>query len=137
MFCEALFTIAAAARFGLLFRQNGFAGKLDLVAFLADTLNEDLLAFLQLVTHVFDAAVRDLRYVEQAVKARQDLDKRSEIDDTGNRTEIGFTDLGLSSQRLDPGDSSLSGISIGGCDQYRSVVFNVDLRSSFLCNRAN
>src|SRR5215204_4918192 len=43
-------------------RQANLAGRVD-----RDHLHQDLLAFLQLVTHVLDAVVRDLRDVQEAV----------------------------------------------------------------------
>ena len=49
--------------------EDGLAGKLDFVAFLADALDHDLLAFFQLVTHVADAPVGDFRDVQQAISA--------------------------------------------------------------------
>ncbi len=72
------------------FFQNSLTGKLDLVAFLADAFDDDLLAFLQLVADVADAAVGDLGDMQQAVRAREDLDKSTEIDDTRNRTHDRF-----------------------------------------------
>ena len=64
--CRRLLLLLRCLRFGVavLVAKHGLAGKLYLVAFLADALNEDLLAFFQFVPHVLYATVRDLRNVQ-------------------------------------------------------------------------
>ena len=44
----------------VLVMQDRFARQFDLVAFFADTLNHDLLAFLQFIAHVANATISDL-----------------------------------------------------------------------------
>src|SRR6266550_2675971 len=64
-----------------LVEQHGFPGKLNFVPFFADAFNENLLAFLQFVAHVANAAVGDFGNVKQTIGARKDFDERAEIDD--------------------------------------------------------
>ena len=54
--------VARAGGFGfsILFAQHCLSGKLDLVAFAADALHENLLTFFQLVAHVLHATIRNL-----------------------------------------------------------------------------
>src|SRR5712691_5621359 len=47
------------------------AGRIDV-----DDLHEDLLAFFELIPYILHPVIRDLRYVEQAISARHDFDKR-------------------------------------------------------------
>src|SRR6266487_4932709 len=62
-----LITIAGAGGFGLplLVAQHCLPRKLDLVAVLADALDEDLLSFFQFVTHVLDTAIGNFGDVQQ------------------------------------------------------------------------
>ena len=67
----ALFGFTLARRFGLavLITEYGFARELDLVALTTDALHQNLLSLLQLVAHVFHAAVGDFGDVKQPVSA--------------------------------------------------------------------
>src|SRR5262245_53694479 len=77
----------------LLFEHRS-AAQLDLVAFKRQDLDQDLVAFLQLVTHLLDTRLGDLADMQQAVGAWEDLDKRAEIDQTHHFTQIRFPHLG-------------------------------------------
>jgi hypothetical protein len=83
------------SRLRLFFFQDGFAGKFYLVAFLADTFDHNLLSFFEFVAHVFDAAVGNFGNVQKPVQARKNFDKRAEIYDAVDRSEISFSDLGF------------------------------------------
>src|SRR5689334_12481672 len=95
-----LLGFALASRFGfaVLVAQYSLARQLDLVALAADAFHQDLLSFLQLVAHVFHSSIGNLRNVQQAVSAREDLNERAEIDDSRNRAEIRLTDFRFSGQ---------------------------------------
>src|ERR1017187_7573006 len=62
-----------------LFLEHGFAAQLDFVAFERQHLHQDLVAFFQLVANVAYAVLRDLADMQQAVRPREDLDDRSQI----------------------------------------------------------
>jgi len=47
----------------VLVMKHGFAGKLDLVAFLANAFDQNLLAFLKFIANVANAAIGDFRNV--------------------------------------------------------------------------
>src|SRR5689334_15491701 len=53
-----------------------------------DDLDHDLLAFLELVPHVFDAVVGDFRDMEQAVAPGHDLDEGAEVRDALDPAKI-------------------------------------------------
>ena len=112
--------------------KDGLAGKLDFVAFFADALDHDLLAFFQFVTHVADAPVGDFRNVQQAVSAGKDFDEGAEINYAAHRSNVGCADFGIRSQALNPSDRSFSGRGIRSRDRDCAVVFNVDLCAGFL-----
>src|SRR6185503_2351921 len=86
--------------------EDGLAGKLNFVAFLADALDHDLLAFFQLVTHVADAPVGDFRDVQEDVSAGEDFDEGAEINYAAHRSDVGCAYFGISGQTLNPSDRS-------------------------------
>src|SRR3982751_1654561 len=65
LFVAKLFDVALARsfRFAVLVPQNRLARELDLIAFAPDALHQNLLAFFQLIPHVFHAAISYLRNV--------------------------------------------------------------------------
>ena len=75
------FAGAGCFRFFALIAQNGFPGKLDFVPFLADAFDQNLLTFLQLVTHVLHPAVGDFGNVQEPIGSGEDFNERAEIDD--------------------------------------------------------
>ena len=56
----AAVALAGGFSFAILLAQHRLPRELDLVAFAADAFHENLLTLLQLVTHVFNATIRDL-----------------------------------------------------------------------------
>src|SRR5581483_1680510 len=65
--------------------EHGLARKLDLVAFLADAFDENLLTFLQFITNIANATIGDLRDVQQSIRARKDFDERAKVNYTADR----------------------------------------------------
>src|SRR5689334_655717 len=63
------------------FFEDRLAAELDLVAFERQNLHQDLVALVQLVAHLLDAALRDFGDMQQPVRAGEDFDERAEIDD--------------------------------------------------------
>src|SRR5438045_1774838 len=86
-------------RFGLprFVTQDSFARKLDLVAFFADALDHDLLAFAQLVTNIANPTIRDFRDMQQAVSAGKDFDERAKINDPADRANVSCSNFGFGS----------------------------------------
>ena len=68
-------------RFFALIAEDSFPGKLDFVPLFANAFNQNLLTFLQLVTHVLDAAVGDFGNVQQSIGSGKDFHEGAEIDD--------------------------------------------------------
>ena len=64
--------------------QNSLTAEFDFVALKRKNLHQNLVAFVQLIAHVLDAAFRNLADVQQSVSTREDFDKRAEIRDTHN-----------------------------------------------------
>ena len=77
------------------------ARQLDLVAFDADHLHHDLIAFLQLIPDIANPVFGDFRNVQQAVGAGEDLDERAEIRDADDFAEIGLADFRQSPSGLE------------------------------------
>src|SRR5438067_11580588 len=119
------------AGLALLISQDGLARQLDLVAFFTDALDHNLLAFLQFVTHVADAAVSDFRNVQQSVGAGKDLNERAEIDDSIYRPDVSLADFGFRREPTDAGHGRLGGRAVSGGNRYGAIVFDVDLRAGF------
>src|SRR5437868_15247896 len=71
-----------------LLAQHSLAAELDLIAFQRQDLDQYLVAFLQLITHLLDAVLRDLADVQQTIRAREDLDEGSEIDEPDHLAQI-------------------------------------------------
>src|SRR5687767_9958316 len=117
--------------------EDGLAGKLDLVAFLADALDHDLLAFFQFVTHVADAPVGNFRDVQQAISAGEDFNEGAEINDAAHRSDVGCADFGIRGETLNPSDRSFGRRRIRSRDGNGAVVFDIDLRAGFLNQSAD
>src|SRR5271166_4309292 len=76
-----------------LFAEDGFAAELDFVAFQAENLDQNLVAFFQFVADFLDSVFGDLADVQQAVGAGEDFDKRTEIHQSNHFAKIRFADF--------------------------------------------
>src|SRR4029079_3764207 len=65
------------------------------------------LAFLEVVRHLVHALVRDLRDVEQAILAGEQLDDRAEVEEPQHRALVDLADLVFRRDRLDAIDRRL------------------------------
>src|SRR5262245_18925087 len=83
----AFFFFLAAFALVLTLQQRLLA-QANLVAFDADALDQDLLAFGQFVAHVVYAVGRDLADVQQAFGAGEDFDKRAEVHNARDRAQV-------------------------------------------------
>ena len=88
--------------------QANLAGRIDI-----DHLDEHLVALVHFAPDIFHAVVGDLRDVQQAVDAGQDLDERAEVGDPLHLPEVGLVQLGSGRQLLDDGDRLLRRLFIG------------------------
>src|SRR5690348_10269850 len=83
-----------SSHLGTLFSQDRLARQLDAIAFDGEHLYQDLITFVQFVTHVLNAMFSDLADVEQAVGSREDFDKRAEIGEANHLSEIRLSHFG-------------------------------------------
>ena len=127
----------AAAHFGALLFEDGFARQADAVAFDGQDFYQHLIAFFQFVANVFDAVFRDFADVQQAVGAGDDFDESAEVSQAGDCAEIGFADLGRGREVAD----DLEGL---GCRSLvvrghvdLAGVLDVDLHAGALDDAAN
>src|SRR5205085_3702769 len=120
------------ARLLLLLAEYGLSGELDLVALLADALNEYLLPLLEFVAHVADAVLGYLTDVEESVRAGEDFDERAEVNDARDRPQVGLSDFGLGGERANLCDGRLRGVAVGCGDEDCAVVFDINLRAGLL-----
>src|SRR5262249_54556825 len=107
---------------------------------LVDLLHDDVerVAALDHVLDVADSAGADVRDVQQPVRPLLQLDERAELrrlDDL--RIPELVTDLGLLRQRLDRRDRRLRLVAVGGVDEDRAVLLDVDLHLVVGFERAN
>src|SRR5438045_9584582 len=117
--------------------QDRLPGKLNLVAFLADALDHNLLAFLQFIADVANAAVGDVGNVQQTISARKDFDESAEIDDPADGADVGLAHFSFGRQPANPRDCRVGGASVRGSDRNGTVVFDIDLRTSLFDESAN
>src|SRR4029453_6625754 len=85
-------------------READLAGRIDV-----DDLHEDLVAFLHLAADILHALVRHLADVEQAVRARDDLDEGAEVHYAHDLAQVGLVELGGRGELLDYGDGLARG----------------------------
>src|SRR5438093_1424676 len=69
--------------------ETNFARRIDI-----DDLDQQLFTLAELVAHVFHPMVRNLGDVQQAVRARHDLDERAKIGDPLHLAQIRLVELG-------------------------------------------
>src|SRR5579872_6968552 len=120
-----------------LFLQNSLAAQLDLVAFERENLDQDLIAFFQLVPDILDPVLGDLTDVQQSVGAGEDLDKSPEIDQPDNFAQVGFAyfrDRGDIGHHL---DRPVGRGAIGGENVYGAIVGDVDLNAGGIDDAAD
>src|SRR5271165_3195748 len=120
-----------------LFFENRFAAEFDFVAFERQDLDQNLVAFLQLIAHLLDPVFRNLADVQQPVGAGEDLDKRAEIHDPDHFPEIGLAHLGHGRDIGDTLDGLVGGFAVGGENVHRAIVLDVDLDAGFIHDAAD
>src|ERR1700733_4145703 len=84
------------------------------------------IAFLQLVTHPFDAFIGDLRDVHEAVAARQDRDEGAKIHQARNLALIDAPHLDVRRDEFDATLRLAPGGTADGCDLDRAIIFDID-----------
>src|SRR5512136_2040051 len=111
---------------GILPAQADLPVRVDL-----DDLHGDLVALLDHVGHLGDTFRVELRDVNEPFGAGQDLHEGPEIDDLLYRAHVDLPALGFLGEPLHHGDGTVGGLEVGGGDEHRSVIFNVDGYSRF------
>ena len=86
------------------------ARQLDAVAFDAEDLDQNLVAFTELVLYVLHAVLGDLADVQQSVGAGEDLDEGAELGEANNLAEIGLADFGNGGEVVDHRESLLQAL---------------------------
>src|SRR5262245_14696735 len=66
-----------------------------------DDLDQDLVAFVDLVLDLPDPLVGDLRDVDETFDARKDLDEGAEVHDANDLADVDLSELGLGGQLAD------------------------------------
>src|SRR4051812_28952815 len=89
------------------------------------------------VLDVVDAAGPDVRDVEQTVGALLQLDERAEVGRLDDATGVGVADLGLLRQVPDRLDGGVALRALGGVDEDRAVLLDVDLDLVLRLERAD
>src|SRR5574343_766765 len=119
-----------------LFLGDSLHGELDATTVVGfENLDADDLTFLDVVFNLIDALLGDLRDVQQAILARQNLNDGTEVEDLQHGTFVDLANLDFCGDRIDTSTSSGSGIARGGGDSDRAVVLDVDGGAGFLGDR--
>src|ERR1700691_2401517 len=117
--------------------QHGLAAELDFVAFERQDLDQNLVAFLQLVAHFAHAVLGDLADVQQAVRTRENLDESAEIHQPHHFAQVGLADLGHGGNVADDLQRVIARGFVGGRYMHGAVVVHVDLHAGLLDDAAN
>src|ERR1035441_3722689 len=132
-----LFLYRSALQLLALFFEHRAAAEFDFVAFERQALDQNLVAFLQLVADVLDAVLGDLADVQQAVGSREDFHEGPEIHQPHHFAEIGLADFGGGSEVADDLDGLVGAGFIGAGHVNRAIVFDVDLDAGLFDDAAN
>src|ERR1019366_6880069 len=122
---ENLLLYKSAPQLLALFFEHRAAAELDFVAFERQALDQNLVAFLQLVADVLDAVLGDLADVQQTVGSREDLHEGPEIHQPYHFAEIGLADFGGGSEVADDLDGLVGAGFIGAGHVNLAIVFDV------------
>src|SRR5215510_4885339 len=117
--------------------EHGFARKLDLISFQADDLDHNLIAFLEYIPHVANAALIDFRDVKQAIRSRKNLDERTKIGNAYDFSTIRLSDFGSGGQVRDDLDRLLGRRTVSRRDVHAPVIGDVDLYTGLFDDRAD
>jgi hypothetical protein len=136
--------VSAAFRFlrslglSLFRREQRLAAKPNLARWIdVDHFDHHLIPFLQLVAHVFDAIVRDLGDMEQAVEARHDLDEGAEIGNPLDFADVGLIQFRRGGQFLNDANRLGRRGFVGRSDVDAAVILDIDLHAGPLDDAAN
>src|SRR5713101_9336522 len=123
-------TLAVLLHFTL--AQTNLALAIDL-----QHLDHDLVAFSEYVGHSAHATSPDLRDVQQTICPGENLDERAKVHHLAHSALVDPADLRFSGNAVDPLHRSSHRVSVLRGDIDRAVVFDIDLDSRFLDDRAN
>src|SRR5665647_2500282 len=120
-----------------LFFEHRAAAEFDFVAFERQALDQDLVAFLQLVANVLNAILGDLADVQQTVGSREDFHESAEIHQAHHFAEIRLADFGGGGEIADDLDRLVRAGFIGAGHVNRAIVFDVDLDAGLFDDAAD
>src|SRR5215813_7459676 len=120
-----------------LITEHGFARELDLISFQADDLDHNLIAFLEYIPHVANAALIDLRDVKQTIGSRKNLDGCAEIGNTHDLSPIRLSDFRSGGQVRDDLDRLLGRRTVSRRDVHAAIIGDVDLYTRLFDDRAD
>ena len=127
----------AATHLCPLFFQDCLTGKTDAVAFNREHFHQHLIAFFQLVANIFDAMLGNFADMQQAVGARNDFDKRTEIRQACDRSEVSLPYFGSRRQIADDLQRLVRRSFIVRSHIDLAGIFHIDLDAGLLDDRAN
>ena len=123
---------------GHLAGQHGAARQADLAhAVDADDHHVDLVAEADHVFDMLDAVVGQFADADQAVLARQDLHERAVGLDADDLAQVDLADLDFLGQPSIIWMAPLGALAVGGGDEDRAVVLDVDLAAGLLGDAAD
>src|SRR6056297_335001 len=100
-------------------------------------LHQNFLTFAQLVSHVLDAAIRDLGNVHQTILARQDVNEGTEVHNALNAALVDSAHFDLCGDFLDPVHCRLGSFLVVGVDLHVAVIIQIDGGAGFVTDRAD
>mmetsp|Transcript_27463 Transcript_27463/g.50678 ORF Transcript_27463/g.50678 Transcript_27463/m.50678 type:complete len:280 (-) Transcript_27463:1496-2335(-) len=103
----------------------------------AQELDLDLLAFLQHVRRMVQAAVFDLGHVDQPVTLAKEVHEGTEVHDLHHCSGVNHAFFGLSHDRVDHVVGFLDRVAVGRCDLDDAVVVDVDFGTRHFDNLAD
>ena len=101
------------------------------------TLNRHFLTFSEVIAHILNTLIRDLRNVQQAVFTRKDRNERTKINDARNLTCVNSAHLSFSRDGHDHFNRRIARRLILTKDFYRAVIIDVDRRARLFCDLTN
>ncbi len=95
------------------------------------------MSFSEVITHILNTLIRDLRNVQQAVFAWKDRNERTKINDARNLTCVHSTHLSFSRDRHDHFNRRIARRLVLTKDFYSAVIIDVDRRARLFCDLSN
>src|SRR5699024_9387339 len=95
------------------------------------------LTLAEFVAAFFDAIVRNLRNMHQAVATGDEIDERAEVHQTHDFALVDLARFDVAGNVFDAFDGQIGGRLVDGGDINCAIIFNVDTGAGFVGNAAN